>query len=210
MASGYAKTNGFWELQNLIRNGWEWLELQFQQFRVDLPSLPDWQAPAWLEGVVLWLILVLGGTILVLCGEQVARWGLRSLRQWRRYQANQEARPLQAQPQRTLAEWLAIAQEYQHQGNFKEACRALYMALLQRLQDTQLIRFHLGWTDQEYAAQIQGLAGANPSHPGQQPYETLLYTHERLCFSQSEILEQDYLACYQAYEQIATESSPES
>lgn len=206
-ATGYAKTNGLWELQNLLRSGWEWIELQFQQLKVDLPSLPDWQTPPWLEGVMLWLVLVMGGVLLVLLGEQIWRWALRSQHLWKRYLAQQQTLATDAPIQRSLAEWLALAQTFQAQGNFKEACRALYMALLQHLQDLQLIRLHHGWTDQEYVAQIRILGLSGHPQPELHPYETLLTTHERLCFSQSEISEQDFLACSQAYEQITAASS---
>ncbi|MFM5979866.1 MAG: DUF4129 domain-containing protein, partial [Sphaerospermopsis kisseleviana] len=35
-----------------------------------------------------------------------------------------------------------------------------------------------------------------------QPYETLITTHEQLCFGNNEILAENYQQCHQAYQEL--------
>ena len=91
---------------------------------------------------------------------------------------------------------LARSQELYRQGNYREACRCLYFAMLQNLHEKKVLLHKRSRTDGEYL-QILGLS-VSPMHP----YETLLTTHERLCYSSTEIAPENYQQCHKAYEEI--------
>jgi hypothetical protein len=205
--SGFATTSWLWELQKLFQNAGEWIWLQINKVQVDLPDLPAWTLPDWWEKVVLWLILVALGIVLVLLAEQIWQWSQRSQWTWLRYYARRNITDLPSSVSLSAGEWFTQAQQYQQQHNFKEACRSLYMALLQRLQESQVLTALPSRTDQEYATQLQALQPTK-GISALQPYQTLLITHEQLCFSDREISAQDFQHCYQAYQAILADTVP--
>jgi hypothetical protein len=69
------------------------------------------------------------------------------------------------------------------------------MAMLQRLNDSGLAPHHSSRTDGEYLQLVQQL-----SQP--QPYQTLIMTHQRLCFSNAEVSSAVFEQCQQAYREI--------
>jgi hypothetical protein len=96
----------------------------------------------------------------------------------------------------TSAGWLARSQEFYRQGNYHEACRCLYLAMLQQLHDRNVLPHKKSRTDGEYLQILQ--LSVTPM----QPYETLITTHEQLCFNSAELLPENYQQCEQAYQQI--------
>lgn len=95
----------------------------------------------------------------------------------------------------SLAEWLRQAHVTQQQGDYRTACRALYMATLQQLSERGLISQALSRTDGEYLHLVQ-----TQNLP--QPYQILIRTHERLCFDQVAASPEIYDRCWQAYQEI--------
>ena len=59
------------------------------------------------------------------------------------------------EPERTLDEWLAIADEYSLQGKFREAVRALYLACLLKFDEAGVARFIRGETNWEHLSRIR-------------------------------------------------------
>lgn len=149
--------------------------------------------PGWLVQVVFWLVTV-----------GLATWLLwQGYRLWRRYRRD---RRLGFQPYSvrttaklreafTVAEWLQQAQALQRQGNYAHACRALYMAMLQRLDDSNQLPLSPSRTDREYWQLIQ-------SFPQPQPYGVLLDMHEQLCFGNQAVSADMFQRCQQAYREI--------
>ncbi|MBC7971250.1 MAG: DUF4129 domain-containing protein, partial [Verrucomicrobia bacterium] len=95
----------------------------------------------------------------------------------------------------SAAEWLERSRHAQQQGNYREACRSLYMASLHHLSDRNLIRQEESRTDGEYLSLILQI---DPP----QPYQLLIRTHERLCFSDATISAETFERCWQAYQEI--------
>jgi Domain of unknown function (DUF4129) len=202
VAGTFEKTNFDWQIQQLQRQFGEWLERL-------LSSNPgaqgnDWQIPPWLLQSLFWLIGVglagfLGWQLYRLVRPYLAEsWQLR------------RSRPLSSTPpsaSRGVDEWLQRSRQAQQQGNYRESCRALYQAMLQRLNDQQLIAQDLSRTDGEYTTLLHTLSRLD--HP--QPYHLLLRTHEHLCFSQAPISAEICDRCWQAYREIDQPlSSPSS
>jgi hypothetical protein len=65
------------------------------------------------------------------------------------------------EPERTLDEWLALADAYQKEGRFREAVRALYLACLLKFDERNIARFLRGQTNWEHLARIE----ASPKMP---------------------------------------------
>ncbi len=94
---------------------------------------------------------------------------------------------------------LERSQQLYCQGNYREACRCLYLAILQHLHDTKVIIHKPSRTDGEYLQLLRSTVTS------MQPYETLITTHEQSCFSDTEILSENYEQCRQAYREIFPE-----
>ena len=100
----------------------------------------------------------------------------------------------------SVADWLKVAREFQQQQNYTEACHALYMAMIERLQETQLVPKDTSITDGEYDQLIAPL-------PQSEDCRTLLQTHTQLKFGQKMISAERYQACQNAYQSIEQELS---
>jgi hypothetical protein len=185
----FDKTSIPWEIQKTTRWIQEWLELQFP----DTPNYRGDPVPGWLVQVVFWVVAVGLATWLLWQGY---RW-------WRLYRCDRRPRPkpynvrTTAKPREplTVTEWLQQAQAFQRQGDYAQACRALYMAMLQRLDDTHQLPLSASRTDREYWQLIQ-------SFPHPQPYGVLIDVHEQLCFGDSVISADVFQRCQQAYREI--------
>lgn len=200
-AGSFETTNFGWQVQQLQQQAAEWLELQFSQFnppQVSWPSLPaDWSWLLWVSWALFWITL----------GLLLSWLALRLLRLWPELRRafpsllgnSAVPRATGAEAQLTPAAWQQRANEFQRIGNYREACRSLYMAMLQRLHDTGTAQNLPSRTDGEYR-QLLGQIRAG------EPYEILLLTHERLCFGTAEPAPEDFRRCQQAYRQISQEA----
>lgn len=193
MASGtFEQTSLDWQVQQLSQRFGEWFEGLFIRSGINKldPQIP--QLPVWVVQILFWLI-----------GLGTVAWASWQLYQWLRpyflayWQSSRNAERLivMASPQQTVAEWLQQARAAQQQGHYQEACRALYMATLQQLSDRGLITQEASRTDGEYLLLLQTMHLP-------QPYQTLIRTHERLCFDRVSVSANDYQQCWQAYQEI--------
>lgn len=187
-----------WQLQQLQQRVGEWWELQTSRFSPDIPnaSLPSWWNSPILRTIVkaaTWAIAIF---LVIWVGWQL----------WRRLQPyvysltqqlNQSDEKATKTPAKELSvdSWLQRSQKFQQQSNYSEACRCLYMAMLQRLNDKGIALHELSRTDGEYLKLVRQL-------PKPKPYQTLLMTHQRLCFSKTEASSSVYERCQQAYREI--------
>jgi Domain of unknown function (DUF4129) len=191
-ADGFERNGLGWQLQQLGRRFGEWLELRLPR-SVDTPNVPQWSVPNWIWEVAFWAIVIsatlwLGWQLFQLlspylnpANPQSARWLIRKA-------ASEES-------EKTVADWVRLMQEFQRQGNYREACRALYMAMLQRLNDTKLVPHQPSRTDGEYLQVVQQL-------PQSQAYQTLIRTHEQLCFGDAAVSVDVFNRCQRAYQEI--------
>lgn len=199
MTGNFQKDSLGWQVQLLQMQISEWFTRWFQPTqggnRNSMP-FPDWSLPVEWARVLFWLItgLVVGWLL----------WQLYSLlnpylgRAGTFWQGTRQQRTTSPSSQQlTTAEWLARSRTYAQQGNYPEACRALYMAVLHRLADDEILPEEASRTDGEYLNALQVL-------PNVQPYQVLFRTHERLCFSQTEITKATFQTCDQAYRETET------
>lgn len=191
--AAYEKSNFQWQLQQLRRQLGEWIELQF--FNLVPPALdqlsPFAIAP-WVYETVFWVAVILLTTWL---GWQ----GFRLIAPYFRGGQSADRRVTAQSPSLgsncSLAAWLQLAQDNQRQGNYREACRALYQAMLQWLHDTQQVPHQLSRTDGEYRKLVQGLSKSRPCL-------FLIATHEQLCFGNQPISPETFDQCQRAYQEL--------
>ena len=198
MAATFAKDGIGWQAQQLQQRVSEWAEFQFSSNAPDVPleSIPG-LAP-WVATALLRLLLALAIAWLGWVVFQIAR---PVVRQWL------AQKPLATQPRRSqsapsAAAWLQRSRDWQQQGNYRQACRALYMAMLEHLHETQQVSRSPSRTDGQYGDRIREL-----SQPG--PYRVLLKVHEQLCFGQADVSADVFQRCQEAYRAIEqAEASP--
>lgn len=194
MTSGsFQTTSPDWELQKLFWQLGEAVERSLGRwFGENSPIPDDWTLPDWWLQGVFWLLLL---SLLGWAGWQGYRLLWPYLMRLS-LQAQPAVNGAVADPELTATVWLERSRRAQRQGNYRDACRALYMASLQHLHAKDLIRQQSSRTDGEYLQLLQTLP--NPS-----PYQVLIHTHERLCFSPAEVSAAEFEQCQQAYREIA-------
>lgn len=185
----YQKSNLAWEIQQVMQNGREWLEWHTSRFwrRVpDLPTpdIPNWQ---WWESLIfhglLWLGIAMAIAII---------WFNRKT--WQRYWRNLTAVDLTPNFPATppgASYWGKLAQQAARNGDYYQACRHLYLAMLQMLQEQQLADQTPARTDREYQKLTEQL-------PQSAAYATVFTIHQDLCFGQQQASLQLFQDCQQA------------
>ncbi len=156
--------------------------------------MPNLVPPEWVFKALFWVIATVMGLWVLWQLYQLARpyLGLERIQRGKPANLNQ-----QVNEKRTPAQWLQRSRTFAQQGNYREACRALYQAMLQKLDQQQLIPDQASRTDGEYLRIVQTFA--NP-----RPYQVLFRTHERICFSDVEVSEQTFADCDRAYQETET------
>ena len=187
-----------WQLRQLQQQIGEWWEFQTSQINI---NPPDDSFLSGLDFELIWNILkIFGWLLLAIIFCFLALQLVRLLTPYFYYLNNlgeSAATQFTNRPAKNLSvsQWLEKAKKSQKQGNYREACRCLYMAALQRLNDKEIIPHQQSRTDGEYLELIRNL-----SQP--QPYQKILQTHEQLLFGNIEVSQSMFEECQQAYQQI--------
>lgn len=165
------------------------------------PDIPNTSVPSWLTSPLLGMVVkAVFWVILAFLVCWAALQIMRSLSPYFYSLRNQLNQPTNKVTRTSISEssvarWLQRSQKFQQQGNYRDACLCLYMAMLQRLNDTGIAPHQPSRTDGEYLQLTQQL-------PQPQPYQTLLMTHQELCFSHTEASRSVFEQCQQAYREI--------
>jgi hypothetical protein len=185
----YQKSNLAWEIQQLVQNGREWLEWQTGRFwdrvpQVDLPEIKNWE---WWESLILhgllWLGIALAIAIIFLNRKSLQRY-------WRNLTEVDLSPNFPATPP-GASYWAKLAQQAARNGDYYQACRHLYLAMLQMLQEQQLADQTPGRTDREYQRLTEQLPQASA-------YATVFTIHQALCFGQQQASLQLFQDCQEA------------
>ncbi|WP_448527041.1 DUF4129 domain-containing protein [Parathermosynechococcus lividus] len=187
-----------WQSDRLWRQLSEALEYFFLElFRTE--ASPLWQESAtfeaWVQWLFRWLLLLVLGLSLYLLGRWLWRW-------WQR-----RSRPLQTMPITTprerpklVHEWLELAQARQLAGDYSGACRALYMALLYRLQEAGWLRVQSHWTNREYLQELERLFQLGERSPTvRRSIQHLFHVHSRSYYGGEALDAQTLATCQAAY-----------
>lgn len=193
MASGsFEKNNLDWQLQQLSQRIGEWFEGLFDSRSPNAPEPRLPEIPDWLLKGLFWLILI--GAIAWAIWQLYRLFRPYLVTYWRTHQLDRGGLDAPSR-NRTPTEWLQQAQAAHQQGDYRTACRFLYLASLQQLSDRGMIPQDFSRTDGEYLSlmQIQNLP---------QPYQVLIQIHERLCFDRVTASPEVYDRCWRAYQEI--------
>ena len=198
MSAGSFKQDGLGWRINLIKQRFsEWSEYQASQLDTDswdwgfLKSELLW----WIIKVCLWSIIAL---MLVWMTWQL--W-LLFRPYWKGWQRASDRHfsfsPPVNTPQLSAADWVERSQSARIEGNYRQAIFCLYQAMLQLLDEREILPKQLSLTDEEYRRSLfQIQVSPFPA------YELLLSIHQRLCFSRAEANQALFEECQQAYQQI--------
>lgn len=179
-----------WQVRQVVQRMGEWFDYQFSRINIDGPEIESW---TWLEplarglfwlmvtGLALWLAwLLYQGVMAYLNRPQIP--------------GAMTTQAIREEALKQAAYWWKEAQRLAQQGDYAAACKALYMAGLARLNDTETVIYRPSRTDGEYLACLA---------PSNRPYELLIRTHERLTFGDGQATEETYQRCRRAYQEIA-------
>jgi Domain of unknown function (DUF4129) len=189
MSTAAEKTSWRWQLEQLQQQLGEWIEVKFRSEDRDLnfDIFPSWLWPllvklVWLAlaGLVFWF----GYRVIY---PYIQQWQLRT-----KQPISELVQPVQVF---TTDELLAKSQQFQREGNYTQASRWLYLAMLQRLNDANLIPHQDSRTDREYIGVLSTVPIVNVG-------EILVSIHEQLHFGNRQIASEDFDRCQQAYRQI--------
>ncbi|MCT7950645.1 DUF4129 domain-containing protein [Ancylothrix sp. C2] len=196
--AGFEKSNLGWQFGQVQQQVAEWVELQLSKlnFNGQKQAPPgEWRLD-WLEGFLrgmFWVILALLLGWLVWLAWRLWPIGSRRLRDLLNF--SQTPAPKPEKPMPTAAEWLTKAAQLRREGDFGLAARCLYLAMLQRLNDSGRVKSQASLTDGEYRQLLRGFSG-------RQGCEVLLSTHEAQCFGEMPITAEDFERCQEAFGEI--------
>jgi hypothetical protein len=189
--ASFQRTNLDWQVQQWRRWVGEWLELQFRE-RLEATSLPQWTISPLLLRTLFWVIVT---CVIVWSVWQLYHLLSPHINPFGGFDRHLGKSALGRKHPQTVTDWLGQAQEWRRRGDYGQACQALYMAMLQRLDDTKQLPHQLSRTDGEYLRVIQ-------TFPKPQPYQVLIATHEQVCFGNIEASLATFHHCQQAYREI--------
>ncbi|NJK41128.1 MAG: DUF4129 domain-containing protein [Acaryochloridaceae cyanobacterium SU_2_1] len=207
-----------WQGENMVRKSGEWVELQFNRL---LDFLEGQESPelssAWDWGQ--FCRVVSEGAVALALGILLLYGLLRQLQQiWKTYLRSRlrAADPLQQSLEtdlQTVEDWLAQAAQAQSQENYQLGCRALYMALLLRLEQTGWLRRDRTSTDQEYLQQLESAWILQAKPIGlQQTWRRIFQVHEWSYYGSAPVAGDMFEQCQQAYQTLDPQlsTSPEA
>jgi Domain of unknown function (DUF4129) len=190
MSSSAEKTSWRWQLEQLQQQLGEWIEAKLRANNQDIP--PD-LFPPWLGGLLVRMTWVILAGLVIWFGYRIIypawqQWFNRSSKS----QSQLDLEPVQVY---TVSELLARSHQFQLDGDYTQASRWLYLAMLQRLNDAKLIPHQFSRTDREYLQLLQTVPIVNVG-------AILVSIHEQLHFGNRQIDVEDFDRCQQAYRQI--------
>ncbi|MFN6514125.1 MAG: DUF4129 domain-containing protein [Nostoc sp. CreGUA01] len=197
----FEKTNWNWQLSQFQQQVGEWWEYQFYRLERALPELPDgWSISPWVGELLKFLFWLILGLFAAWVAWRLWLEFSPYLYSWLNRGSNfTDFNVKNSSSESSIAVLLERSQKFYRQGNYREACRCLYLAMLQHLHQQAIAPHKVSRTDGEYLQLLR--SSVSPI----QPYETLITTHEQLCFGNAEILPDNYEQCRQAYREISPE-----
>lgn len=136
-----------------------WVARSFENLRKLLTRPATNRTPSQIAppnlSILGWIIIGLGWTALAIAILAFLYFVVRFF-QWRGKLAKRARAVLdEDEPDRTLDEWLALANDYEQRGMYREAVRCLYLASLMKFDEHHVAFFDRGQTNWEHLARIE-------------------------------------------------------
>jgi hypothetical protein len=190
MSISAEKTSWRWQLEQLQQRLGEWIEVKL---RSDDRDLQIDVFPPWLGALLVRLTWLILAGMLIWFGYYVIYPYLRTwTEKYRQPTSTLDLSPVKIY---TVVELLNQSQAFQRDGDYTQASRWLYLAMLQRLNDANLISHQISRTDREYVQLLRTIPMVDVG-------EILVSIHEQLHFGDRQIAIEDFDRCQQAYQQI--------
>lgn len=188
------KNDWGWQLEQWQRRTGEWLELNIFPSAAKTIRDLDWKIDDWVFNAAIWLAWIIFGSAIAWLIWQLFKV-LRSYFQTLGWLTPRSGVMETSMIAPAAIEWEQRSQTFAQQGEYSEACRALYMAMLQRLHESTLAPQQPSRTDGEYL-QLMRLI------PRWQTYQVIVSTHERLCFNGEMFSRNTFELCQRAYQDL--------
>ncbi len=198
-SAAYNSSSLGWQVRQGIQRFLEWAEYRASQADVDLPdwNWPDWNLPPEVGQILFWsgvaVVAIWLGWLLFRALEPVVAQWLTQGQKWVRLGGD---RTSSVDEVHSAQYWWQQAQIDAQQGQYGDACKALYRATLQQLHDSQRLLHQSSRTDGEYLEKL------SQDRPLPRPYQLLIGTHERLVFGRAIASAETFQRCCQAYEEL--------
>lgn len=197
-ANSFDKNSFGWQFQQLQQRVGEWLEVRLRP-ALDRAANSIGVPPDWVWNLLLNIAWLIFGLVIAWVAWQIYKLLRPYILSLMVSNRNSNLDAIMAEDGDRLAysvaDWLRQAQQLRSDGKYGDACRALYMALLLRLSDAELIASQASRTDREYLKLLQKI-------PQSQPCQLLIATHEQLWFSDAPVSSETFDRCQQAYEDV--------
>jgi hypothetical protein len=185
-----------WQLYKLQQRINEWWELKTQQIG---ENMPDNELFSWLDSelfqllfrCLFWIILTI---ILAWIALKIYHL-LYQVSYRNKLKFTTQSLKKGNINQKSIHDWLKRSQFFAQQANYKEAIKCLYMAMLQRLNNSGIALHEPSRTDAEYLDMIKQL-------PNYSSYQILLINHQKLIFSNHKATLSMWKESQQAYQII--------
>ena len=190
MSISTEKTSWRWQLEQLQQQLGEWIEVKLRSNDRDL-QLDIF--PPWLGALLVRLTWLILAGLIIWFGYRVI---YPYLQKW--IERNKQSKSLLdvvSVPAYTVVELLNKSQQFQQDGDYTQASRWLYLAMLQQLNDANLIPHQFSRTDREYLQLLRTVPIIDVG-------EILVSIHEQLHFSNKRIEIAEFDRCQAAYQQI--------
>ncbi|QQE63767.1 hypothetical protein GFS31_04360 [Leptolyngbya sp. BL0902] len=179
-----------WQIRQTVQRTGEWFDYQFSRINIDGPGIQSWD---WLEPLARGLFWLMVAGLALWLAWLLYQGGMAYLNR-PKIPGAMTTQAIREEALKQAAYWWKEAQRLAQAGDYAAACKALYMAGLARLNDTETVPYRSSRTDGEYLACLE---------PPNRPYELLIRTHERLTFGDGQATEETYQRCRRAYQEIA-------
>jgi Domain of unknown function (DUF4129) len=199
MSSEFEKTNPAWDLRLWQQRTGEWFEYLISGWKPpeipeNDPSPPPEIAPEFWESAF-WLI-VIGLAIVIV-------WNLYPIVERYFTQVRPDRpKPPPPVPDLTQSEWLARARLAQSNGDYTQACRALYLAMVKQLQDKSILTPDPSLTNGDYRKLLK-------TRPQPHAYRTLINAHDESIYTDRPLTQDRYAECDRAYRDITRDLDQE-
>ena len=134
-----------WQIRHAGKNLSEWIQLQLYRGGDEESSPSTFELPPWVGQLLLWIVVV-GATLWVawLIAQAIDQY---LQNRAGKTQLKLAVEDIPEETEHTVKEWLSLARQFEQAGNWREACRALYMATLQILHDREWLVHQASRTD---------------------------------------------------------------